>query len=156
MPPTGSRAAYRFSQRAVLLLIRGSALSVPASEEALRARFQLTAAESRLARAPASYARINGEEPLTRWLHKLTDVRARSIILARLRRIATSGVLGDYKSVGKGVGELRIDYGPGYRVYAHRDGPLVLLLLAGSTKADQQAAIAQATAYLKEWKKRNA
>jgi len=102
------------------------------------------------------YAQSNGDEPLTKWLHKLRDVQARSIILVRLRRIATSGVLGDYKSMGKGVGELRFDYGPGDRVYAYRDGPLVLLLLAGSSKADQKAAIAQAAAYLKDWKERNA
>ena len=64
--------------------------------------------------------------------------------------------LGDYKRVGKGIGELRIDHGPGYRLYAYRDGPLVLLLLFGSAKGDQQAAIAQAAAYLKDWKERNA
>ena len=65
-------------------------------------------------------------------------------------------VLGDYKSVVKGVGELRFDYGSGYRVSAYRDGPLVLLLLAGSSKADRKAVIAQAAAYSKDWKERNA
>ena len=98
------------------------------------------------------YADSNGDEPLTKWLRKLRDVQARAIILARLRRIATTGVLGDYKSVGKGVGEFRIDHGPGW-VYAYRDGPMVLLLLSGSSKGDQKAAIAQAAAYLKDWKK---
>jgi putative addiction module killer protein len=102
------------------------------------------------------YADEAGNEPLTKWLHRLRSVQARSIILARLRRIATTGVLGDYKSVGKGVGEFRIDHGPGYRIYAYRDGPLLLLLLSGSAKADQQAGIAQAAAYLKDWKQRNA
>jgi len=102
------------------------------------------------------YADTNGNEPLTKWLHRLRDPQARAIILARLRRIATTGVLGDYKSVGKGIGELRIYHGPGYRLYAYRDGPIVLLLLFGSAKGDQQAAIAQAAAYLKDWKERNA
>ena len=102
------------------------------------------------------YADSNGDEPLTKWLRKLRDVQARAIILGRLRRIATTGVLGDYKSIEKGVGELRIDHGPGCRVYAYRDGPMVLLLLSGSSKGDQKAAIAQAAAYLKDWKERNA
>ena len=66
------------------------------------------------------------------------------------------GNLGDCKSLSDGVQELRIDYGPGYRVYLSRQGPVVVvvLLLCGSDKNDQRKAIKQAIEYLKDWKQR--
>lgn len=75
------------------------------------------------------------------WLRKLNDARARARIRVRLDRLAL-GLPGDVKSVGGGVSELRIDYGPGYRVYFVRRGRAVLLLLAGGDKSTQARDIA--------------
>ena len=84
------------------------------------------------------------------WLRKLHDEQARARIQIRIRRISL-GNFGDIKSVGGGVSELRIDYGPGYRVYIERRGNLLILLLAGGTKKTQQTDIAKAKALAKEW-----
>jgi putative addiction module killer protein len=84
------------------------------------------------------------------WLHRLRDEKARSRILIRIRRLSL-GNFGDVKPVGDGVSELRIDYGPGYRVYLHRRGSLLVLLLAGGTKKTQSTDIAKAKKLAKEW-----
>ena len=70
------------------------------------------------------------------WFDKLTDIRARARILARVERLALSNP-GDVKPVGAGVSEMRIDYGPGYRVYYKRQGRELILLLAGGDKQSQ-------------------
>lgn len=70
------------------------------------------------------------------WLDNLRDIRARARIQARVERLAL-GNPGDVKPVGEGVSELRIDYGPGYRVYFTRQGNLVVILLAGGDKSTQ-------------------
>jgi putative addiction module killer protein len=70
------------------------------------------------------------------WLDGLRDMRARARILARIERLA-SGNPGDVRPVGQGVSELRIDYGPGYRVYYKQHGQLVIFLLAGGDKRTQ-------------------
>jgi len=70
------------------------------------------------------------------WLDGLRDIRARARILARIERLA-SGNPGDVRPVGQGVSELRIDYGPGYRVYYKQHGQLVIFLLAGGDKRTQ-------------------
>jgi len=72
-------------------------------------------------------------------------------INARLRRVS-EGNLGDAKALREGVSELRIDYGPGYRVYFMRRGPVVIVLLAGGDKRTQDADIARAIEIAKEWK----
>ena len=64
------------------------------------------------------------------------DIRARARILVRIERLA-AGNPGDVKSVGEGVSELRIDYGPGYRVYYKKQGQKVVILLAGGDKSTQ-------------------
>ena len=92
-------------------------------------------------------------QPLTRWLADLKDVRARAQIRARLARVG-AGNFGDCKPLRDGVQELRIDYGPGYRVYLSRQGPVMVLLLCGSDKSDQTKAINQAIEYLNDWKQR--
>ncbi len=84
------------------------------------------------------------------WYERL-DSRAAAKVTTAIERMA-DGNLGDVKSVGQGVSERRIDYGPGYRIYFGRDGNVVIVLLAGGTKQRQQADILQATALLTEYK----
>ena len=92
-------------------------------------------------------------QPLTQWLDNLKDIRARAQIRARLARVA-AGNLGDCKPLRDGVQELKIDYGPGYRVYLSKQGPVLVLLLCGSDKGDQDRAIKTAIDYLNDWKQR--
>jgi putative addiction module killer protein len=86
-----------------------------------------------------------------RWLQGLKDLNARSRVIARLDRLAL-GNPGDVKPVGSGVSELRIDYGPGYRVYFTQRGPIVILLLCGGDKRTQASDIKRAISIAKEWK----
>lgn len=79
----------------------------------------------------------------TRWYEHLRDQRARMRIAARIRQVA-SGNLGDFKSVGPGVYELRISYGPGYRVYFAHRGSTLIILLAGGDKSTQRRDIRRA------------
>jgi putative addiction module killer protein len=83
------------------------------------------------------------------WFARLRDERAKSRIIGRLDRVAL-GHLGDAKSVGGGVHELRIDYGPGYRLYFAWRGKTVVLLLCGGDKSTQASDIKQAIAMAKE------
>jgi putative addiction module killer protein len=99
------------------------------------------------------YTDAQDKQPLTQWLSELKNIRARAQIRARLARVG-AGNLGDCKPLRDGVQELRIDSGPGYRVYLSRQGPVMVLLLCGSDKADQNKAINQAIAYLNDWKQR--
>ena len=78
-----------------------------------------------------------------RWFAKLRDRHARARILVRIRRLSL-GNPGDVRPVGDGVSELRIDYGPGYRVYFTRRGDTVVVLLAGGDKRTQQRDIEKA------------
>lgn len=70
------------------------------------------------------------------WLDDLQDLRARARVQVRIERLA-AGNAGDVKPVGQGVSEIRIDYGPGYRVYFVRKGLAVIVLLAGGDKTTQ-------------------
>jgi len=79
----------------------------------------------------------------------MRDHRALAQIQIRIRRLSL-GNFGDVKPVGEGVSELRIDYGPGYRVYLQQKGEVLVLLLAGGTKSTQQADIAKAKKLAKE------
>jgi putative addiction module killer protein len=85
------------------------------------------------------------------WLRNLADERAKQKILARLTRIE-QGNFGDCKPVGEGVSEMRIDFGPGYRVYFVRNGPAVYVLLTGGDKSTQERDIEQAKALARELK----
>lgn len=88
--------------------------------------------------------------PFIRWLSSLKDLRAVSIVRARLNRIRL-GNFGDCKPVGGGVDELRINFGPGYRVYFGRDGALVVVLLCGGSKRAQAKDIARAQKYWRSY-----
>ena len=80
---------------------------------------------------------VRRTEIYARWLDGLRDVRARARVLVRVERLA-AGNPGDVRPVGEGVSELRIDYGPGYRVYFKRQGRTVVVLLAGGDKRSQR------------------
>jgi putative addiction module killer protein len=99
------------------------------------------------------YTDAKGNKPFEAWLLDLRDVKTRATIRARLERVR-AGNFGDCKPVRDGVQELRIDLGPGYRVYLSRQGAVLVLLLCGSDKSDQDRAIKQAIDYLNDWKER--
>ena len=86
-----------------------------------------------------------------RWLRKLKDRRAAARVLVRVQRLA-AGNPGDVKPVGGGISELRIDYGPGYRVYYLREGDRLILLLCGGDKSSQTADIATAHEIAHQWR----
>jgi len=79
---------------------------------------------------------IRKTDTYARWLDSLRDIHARARVLARVERLA-AGNPGDVKPVGEGVSELRIDYGPGYRVYFTMRGRTVIILPAGGDKRTQ-------------------
>jgi len=79
---------------------------------------------------------IRKTETFAQWLDELRDLRARARVQVRIERLA-AGNPGDVKAVGEGVSELRIDYGPGYRVYFTKRGSATVILLAGGDKHTQ-------------------
>jgi putative addiction module killer protein len=90
-------------------------------------------------------------ETFQNWLDRLADRRAVARIVKRLRRLER-GLLGDVKPVGRGVSELRIDYGPGYRVYLLQHGRMLIVLLCGGDKASQSRDIEKALKLATAWK----
>lgn len=86
---------------------------------------------------------LRATETFTQWLRALNDGRARAVIVERLQRVAR-GLEGDVRSVGGGVSELRINHGPGYRVYFTRRGKTFVVLLHGGDKSSQRRDIAKA------------
>lgn len=88
---------------------------------------------------------VRETEVFSRWLAGLSDERARMRIAMRIVRLR-NGLFGDVKHVGRGVSELRIDYGPGYRVYFIRRGATLVILLAGGDKRSQARDIEAAVA----------
>jgi putative addiction module killer protein len=87
---------------------------------------------------------VRETEEFSDWLGALRDARGKAKILVRIDRLA-NGNPGDVRPVGEGVSELRINYGPGYRVYYVQRGQRFILLLAGGDKSTQDRDIAQAT-----------
>ena len=85
------------------------------------------------------------------WFSALRDRRASARIAARLDRLAM-GNPGDAEPVGQGISELRIDYGPGYRVYFMKRGQYVVVLLCGGDKSTQERDIKRAKALAEDWK----
>jgi len=94
---------------------------------------------------------IRQTEVFSAWLRALRDSRAKAKIAARTRRLAF-GNSGNVRPVGNGVSELRIDYGPGYRVYYVQHGSIFILLLCGGDKSTQEKDIKMALKLAKETK----
>ena len=94
-----------------------------------------------------------GGKPFKKWLDGLKDIVARQKVRIRLDRVRL-GNLGKNRSVGEGVYELKIDYGPGYRVYYGLDKKTVVLLLLGGDKSSQKKDITQARTYWEDHKRR--
>jgi putative addiction module killer protein len=93
-------------------------------------------------------------ETFRKWRLRLKDERARALIASRLDRLAF-GHAGDVKPVGQGISELRIDHGPGYRVYFERRGKTIIILLCGGDKSTQDKDIQTAKRLAKEWSEDN-
>ena len=96
------------------------------------------------------YRTATGDEPFTRWLVDLADRQAKARILVRLERLEV-GNFGDSRFLRDGVNELRIDSGPGYRVYFGCDGNTVIVLLCGGDKRKQDTDIEKAVALWQEY-----
>lgn len=88
------------------------------------------------------------------WLKKLKDDTGRARVVSRINRLA-AGLAGDVAPVGQGVSELRIHYGPGYRVYYYQQGEVLVLLLCGGDKGSQRRDIDTAHQILKEWREQH-
>lgn len=96
--------------------------------------------------------RILKTEIFDDWFKKLKDTRAQGIILSRIRRIETSKNFGNHKFLGDSIYELKIDYGPGYRVYFAKFDDLIILLTNGGTKKTQSKDINRAKDILRRTK----
>ncbi|EOL3511732.1 type II toxin-antitoxin system RelE/ParE family toxin [Escherichia coli] len=99
------------------------------------------------------YLTTDGKDPVTDWLRKLRDVQAKAAIIRRLNRLE-QGNYGDFKPLRDGVYELRIDTGPGYRVYYAQAGKTLVLLLCCGSKRTQDADIDRACDYWRDWQTR--
>jgi len=100
------------------------------------------------------YQTADGEAPVTVWLDGLRDRSGRARIVARLDRLRV-GLYGDWKSVGRGFCELRMDFGPGYRVYYAKQNDVMVLLLCGGDKRTQAKDIETAHGYWKDYQARS-
>ncbi len=96
------------------------------------------------------YVDANGKEPFTDWLYGLRDIMGRKRILARIARLE-QGNFGDCEPVGEGVSELRLFFGPSYRVYFGEDENSTVVLLCGGDKGTQNIDIREAKACWKEY-----
>jgi putative addiction module killer protein len=94
--------------------------------------------------------RVSRSASFDDWMVNLDDRQARARIAARIDRLAL-GNPGDCKAIGSGISELRIDHGPGYRVYFTKRGPEVIVILCGGNKRTQAADIQQARAIAQDW-----
>ena len=100
------------------------------------------------------YVSRAGRDVFDEWLSELADARAQARIASRINRLA-AGNFGDCKPLREGVCELRIDWGPGYRVYYGTVGKTCVLLLCGGDKRKQRSDIGRAVEYLNDYKQRS-
>jgi putative addiction module killer protein len=101
------------------------------------------------------YVSSTGRDVFGEWLAKLKDARSQAKIAIRIDRVG-SGNFGDCRSLREGICELRVDWGPGYRVYYAMLGKTRLLVLTGGDKHSQSSDIERAIAYFNDYKKRMA
>lgn len=99
------------------------------------------------------YQTAEGIAPFEVWLAKLKDRLAKVHVLRRIQRLAL-GNFGDHKGLGEGLAELRIDHGPGYRVYYTQDGNRIILLLCAGDKRTQTADIERAKEFRSDYERR--
>ncbi len=99
------------------------------------------------------YQTPSGHNPFDDWFESIQEMHTRSKILTRLDRLKL-GNFGDCKSLGEGIAELRIHYGPGIRIYYSKIGNKVILLLCGGNKRSQSKDIDKAKEYLREYQSR--
>lgn len=99
------------------------------------------------------YSTEDGKEPFSEWLKALPDRRARVKIEKRLEQVE-SGNFGKYRTVGDGVCEFKINFGPGYRVYFAQIGSIIILILCGGDKSTQSEDILKAREYWKDYERR--
>jgi putative addiction module killer protein len=97
-----------------------------------------------------NYITPTGKSPFEEWLNSLKDMKAIVTIEKRLKRVRL-GNLGNYRAVGEGVCELKIDYGPGYRIYFGQIGSKIILLLCGGDKSTQEQDILTAKEYWRDY-----
>lgn len=100
-----------------------------------------------------NYLTLDGKSPFEQWLNSIQNKKTQAIIDNRLRRVRL-GNLGDYKSVGGGIFELRIDYNSGYRIYFGQVGTTIILLLCGGDKSTQKKDILKAQEYWQDYANR--
>jgi putative addiction module killer protein len=105
-------------------------------------------------RAVAYYQPPAGKIPVQEWLSSIKDKLTQAILYKRIRQ-AGLGQFGKTRNVGDGVWELKIDYGPGYRVYYGVHDDKLILILIGGSKRTQTADIKKARGYWNEWKEKN-
>lgn len=101
------------------------------------------------------YTTTTGVQPFVGWLERLRDKKAWLIIRKRLQQIKEGDHLGHYRGAGAGVLELKIDYGPGYRLYCGMANQKLIIMLCGGDKSAQQKDIEKAREYWNDWKSRN-
>lgn len=100
------------------------------------------------------YVAPQGHEPYTEWLNTIKDKLTKARIINGVTKME-AGNFGVSESVGGGVFELKLDFGPGYRVYYGLEGEKIVLLLLGGSKKGQQADINKAQTYLKDYRSRD-
>jgi len=96
------------------------------------------------------YRDPEGHEPFVQWLESIVDITVRYRVIARLNRVEV-GNFGDHASVGGGVFELRLQFGPGYRIYYGEDGNQIVILLCGGSKKGQNKDIRKAKIYWRDY-----
>jgi putative addiction module killer protein len=101
-----------------------------------------------------NYETRDGKIPFDEWIRELRDKKGRAIIASRLERFEETGNPGKYRPVGQGIYELKVYFGPGYRVYYGEDGQTVVILLCGGDKSTQSKDIQRAHQYWADYGRR--
>lgn len=99
------------------------------------------------------YLLPNGKSPFVEWFQPLKSEKVKAVVLKRLARVRL-GNLGEYRSVGQGVYEFKLDFGPGYRIYFDQEGAKLVVLLCAGEKSSQQKDIKKAQAYWEDYQRR--